>query len=109
MQARYEMIIKFEVVQEIDTLEGLKTNTEYANDVGQMVIDECTNINAVGGYEVLNSSVKITPRYCSIWQGCPEERKECCHDCERSIDCTIPYYCDCSPNSCNCLTYEKPD
>lgn len=107
MKAEYEVVVKFKITHEINAIEGLKSNSEFAEDLCHMVADEATSIDAVAEYEVLESSVKVLPRYCSIHQGCPNDLKICCCDCNDTT-CNVPMYLECFPNTCNLITYEEP-
>lgn len=108
MKAEYEVNVKIKASYEIDTIEGLKSNSEFAEDLAQMICDEVATAGGVASYEIIKSEVKATPRYCEIWQGCPHDKKVCCCDCEIRECCNVPFYLECFPETCNCLTYEDP-
>lgn len=59
MKVVYEATVKFQVVHEIDSIENLKDNNEFANDLAHMVCDEATTCGAVASYEILNSSINV--------------------------------------------------
>ena len=59
MKAKYEVTIKVSVVHDIDAIENLKDNNEFANDLVQMICDEASQAGGVACYEILNSSVDV--------------------------------------------------
>ena len=59
MKARYEVTLKVSVIHDIDTLESLKDNNEFANDLARMICDEATMTGAVACYEILESSIDV--------------------------------------------------
>lgn len=59
MKVKYEVTVKFNVVHDIDTIEELKDNNEFANDLAHMVCDEASTCGAVATYEILNSSIDV--------------------------------------------------
>lgn len=62
MQVVYEMNVKIKGVYEIDTIENLKDNSEFANGVCQMVCDEIATAGGVGCYEIIESKIDITEK-----------------------------------------------
>lgn len=59
MKVVYEATIKFQVVHEIDSLEELKDNNEFTNDLAHMVCDEATTCGAVASYEIIESKLNV--------------------------------------------------
>lgn len=57
MKVTYEATIKFQVVHDIDSLEDLKDNNEFANDLAHMVCDEATVAGSVASYEIIESKL----------------------------------------------------
>ena len=57
MKIAYEATIKFQVVHEVDTLEDIKDNNEFANDLAHMVCDEASTCGAVASYEIIESKL----------------------------------------------------
>lgn len=107
MKAKYEVNIKIKASYNIDTIEGLKGNAEFAEDLAHMICDEVTTAGGVASYDIIESEVKVTPRYCEVWQGCPLNKSICCYDCDISNICVTAINCECHPNTCNLLSYEK--
>ena len=61
MKVVYEVIAKFTVVQEIDSLKNckdLKTNDEFATDLCNMICDEAVNVG-VASYEIIESKIDV--------------------------------------------------
>ena len=59
MKATYETTIKIKVIHEIDSIEDLKDNNEFAHCIGAMVCDEATSCGAVATYDVLESKLDV--------------------------------------------------
>ena len=59
MKVKYETTIKVTVVHDIDTLENLKDNNEYATDIARLICDEATTAGGVACYEILESSIDV--------------------------------------------------
>lgn len=59
MKVKYEATIKVTVVHDIDTLENLKDNNEFATDLVTMICDEATTAGGVACYEILESSIDV--------------------------------------------------
>ena len=55
----YEVTAKFVVSHEIDNIENLKDNNEFASDLVQMVCDEASTCGAVATYEIIESKIDI--------------------------------------------------
>lgn len=60
MKAIYEITLKVKVFAPVDEItKDIKSNTELANDMGQMICDEATQTGAVANYEVLESEMVV--------------------------------------------------
>lgn len=59
MKVKYETTLKLTVVHDIDTLENLKDNNEYASDIARLICDEATTAGGVACYEILESSIDV--------------------------------------------------
>ena len=59
MKAKYEVTLKVTVIHDIDTIENLKDNNEFANDLARMVCDEATTAGAVACYEIIESALDV--------------------------------------------------
>lgn len=59
MKATYEATIKVKVVHEIDTLENIKDNNEFAQSIVEMICDEATTCGAVAICDVLESRLDV--------------------------------------------------
>lgn len=59
MKASYEMTLKLNIIHDIDSLEDLKGDREYAEDVCKMICDEAMQADAVICYEILKSSMEV--------------------------------------------------
>lgn len=55
----YKMVIEVLVIHDFDGYENLKPVSEYAETIGQLIVDECTNVNAVANYNILKEDMKI--------------------------------------------------
>ena len=60
MKAVYDVIMKVKVSHEIDTIEDIKSDREFADDMAQMICDEAVTCNAVAEYEILKSEVNVS-------------------------------------------------
>ena len=59
MKVMYEVTAKFVVIHEIDNIENLKDNNEFANDLSHMVCDEASTCGAVATYEIIESKINV--------------------------------------------------
>lgn len=59
MLVSYECTIKFRVTHELETMEDIKDNTQFAHDLAHMVCDEATQCDAVATYEIIKSSIDV--------------------------------------------------
>ena len=59
MKVKYDVTLKITLIHDVDSVEGLKTNSEIANDIGQLICDEATVSNGVACYEVIESSIDV--------------------------------------------------
>lgn len=59
MKVVYGATIKVNISHEIDTLEDLKDNNEYATDIARMICDEATTAGGVACYEILESTIDV--------------------------------------------------
>lgn len=59
MKVMYEVTAKFVIVHEIDNIENLKDNNEFANDLAHMVCDEASTCGAVATYEIIESKIDV--------------------------------------------------
>lgn len=57
MKLVYESTIKFTVVHDVESLEDIKNNHEYAECIARLVCDESTIAGAVASYEILESKI----------------------------------------------------
>lgn len=62
MIAVYETTIKIQVAHELDSLENLKSDREYAEGICQMIADESTSINGVAVCDIVKSSLSVTEK-----------------------------------------------
>lgn len=58
MDAKYIVRLEFTASFKDVELENLKSNTEYANDIAQMICDEIATAGGVGSYDIFESSIK---------------------------------------------------
>ena len=56
----YEITICFKVTQETDTLNNLKSDREYAEDIAHFVCDEIATAGGVVSYSIQDSCVDVT-------------------------------------------------
>lgn len=59
---KYEMILKIKSYYECDKaepIENIKSNTQYANDIAQIIMDEIAQAGGVGVYDVIISTVDV--------------------------------------------------
>lgn len=59
MKAKYEATLKVTVYHDIETLEGIKDNNEFALDLASMICDEATTAGAVASYQIIESSLDV--------------------------------------------------
>ena len=59
MKVKYETTLKVTVIHDIDTIENLKDNNEFANDLAQMICDEATTAGSVACYEIIESKIDV--------------------------------------------------
>lgn len=60
MKATYNITLKLSIVHDIDRIdENLKSETEMANDIVQMICDESALANAVVCYELLEGTLTV--------------------------------------------------
>ena len=59
MNAKYKCTISFEVYHDVDTLENLKSDREYACDIGVLVLDEVVKADGVATFDIKESSVDV--------------------------------------------------
>lgn len=59
MQVVYEVNLKVVVSHEIDTIENLKDNNEFAEDLRQMICDESAFSGGVAIVDILNSKIDV--------------------------------------------------
>lgn len=53
------MTLKVSVVHDIDTIENLKDNNEFANDLAHMICDEASQCGAIASYEIIESALDV--------------------------------------------------
>ena len=59
MKAKYDVTLKVTVIHDVDTIENLKSNTEFANDLVAMICDEATTAGGCACCEVLESALTV--------------------------------------------------
>ena len=59
MKVKYDITLKVSVVHDIDTIENLKDNSEYAHDVAKLICDEATTAGGVACYEIIESALDV--------------------------------------------------
>ena len=59
MKVKYDVTLKVSVIHDIDTLENLKDNNEFANDLARMICDEATTAGGVASYEIIESALDV--------------------------------------------------
>lgn len=59
MKAVYETILKVTIVHDLNTLENVKNNAEFSQDMAEMICDEAAMAGGVATYEILDSHMDI--------------------------------------------------
>ncbi len=59
MKVIYEIMLKVTAVHEIDTLNELKDNSEYGEDIARVVCDEIATAGGVGSYEIIGTTIDV--------------------------------------------------
>ena len=59
MKVKYTTTIKVTALYDIDTLENLKDNNEYADGLTEMICDEIATAGGVGVCEIIDSSIDV--------------------------------------------------
>ena len=59
MKVKYDMTLKVSVVHDIDAIENLKDNNEFANDLAHMICDEASQCGAIASYEIIESALDV--------------------------------------------------
>ena len=97
MKAEFEATIKVKAVYDIDTLKGIKSNTEFAEDMARLVCDEIATAGGVGSYLIMESELNVKGLKCNLT--CKAKGNECCFNCKDRFICR--YACVLDPVKCN--------
>ena len=57
--ATYEATLKVQITHEIDNIENLKTDRQFAEDLAHMICDEASHAGGVACYEILESKIDV--------------------------------------------------
>ena len=53
----YKALLEITVIHSVDDLTDIKSDREFAEDIGQMIVDEATQVNAVAAYDIKYSQL----------------------------------------------------
>lgn len=68
MKVKYNIILDIEIEQEINTLDGLKSGHELAQDVCALICDEAVQTNSSVKYDIISSSVNVNKNLTPEWK-----------------------------------------
>ena len=59
-KVEYDVTIRIKAIHVFDGVENLKSDSEFANDIGNLICDEIATSNGVAFYEVKESQINVT-------------------------------------------------